>query len=454
MKLISKFSLKRKLNLITISIAFMVLLISAVLSTGYKVYSFRQTMLENLATLAAVTAYNSSAAIVFFDQDSARETLSALKVEPNIVSAAIFDLQGQIFASYGNDHELIEKSRQLIDPDTRYAFDNEHLHMSQPINLDDEQLGTIYIVSNLTKLYQDIKFNAMALSLVVLISVLISYLLSSRLHDLISKPILSMADKMNMVSHDKNYSIRIEKQRNDELGILIEGFNDMLSQIQSRDKRLEKQRDELEDQVKERTAALENQKNELEQALEEIKILTVTDPLTESYNRTYLTDNLPHELKRAKRYRHPISVIMCDIDYFKQINDTYGHQAGDQVLMDFVLCVMDHIRVNVDWVVRYGGEEFLIILPETDLTGALCLGERLRKSVEETEIRTGMESINITASFGVACYTPDSFSPAISPEAMINLADECMYRAKDGGRNRVIGELTRSKESQAHSADC
>ncbi len=141
---------------------------------------------------------------------------------------------------------------------------------------------------------------------------------------------------------------------------------------------------------------------------------------------------------------------MCDIDHFKQINDTYGHMAGDQVLTDFVLSIMDLIRINVDWVVRYGGEEFLIILPETDLEGALCLGERLRRSIEETTIQTQGEEIHITASFGTVCFDPRNPVDMISPEAMINQADEYMYMAKQEGRNRVKGGDLNKKISSPH----
>ena len=116
----------------------------------------------------------------------------------------------------------------------------------------------------------------------------------------------------------------------------------------------------------------------LNKANEEIKTLSITDPLTGCYNRGYLADRFPQELSRARAYKHSLSVVLCDLDHFKKVNDTYGHQAGDEVLKEVVLRIKASVRDNVDWVVRYGGEEFLIVLPETDSMGAYRTAERLK----------------------------------------------------------------------------
>jgi len=173
---------------------------------------------------------------------------------------------------------------------------------------------------------------------------------------------------------------------------------------------------------------------------EEKKALSITDVLTGSYNRTYMTEHLPQEIKRATRYGHPLSVVLCDIDHFKKVNDRYGHLVGDRVLREFVLCLTDLIRSDVDWLARYGGEEFLVVLPETDLKSAINQAERLRRSVSKKDIETHEATVRITASFGVTGFDPEVASEeAVSYETLISCADKFMYQAKEMGRNRVVG---------------
>lgn len=180
-----------------------------------------------------------------------------------------------------------------------------------------------------------------------------------------------------------------------------------------------------------------NLEQSLRSANEEIRLLSIKDPLTGCFNRSYLNERLPQELTRARRYRRPLSLIICDIDHFKNINDKYGHQAGDEVLKEFAARIMSSIRDQVDWIVRYGGEEFLIILPETDAGGTQILAERLRRKITEKTINAGRQTISVTASFGSTCLQSDSQAELYTQESIIRTADALMYEAKESGRNRV-----------------
>lgn len=180
---------------------------------------------------------------------------------------------------------------------------------------------------------------------------------------------------------------------------------------------------------------------ELERSLikanEEIKALSIIDPLTGIYNRRYLLDKLPDEIKRSERYDHNLSMILCDIDHFKSINDNYGHLEGDYVLREFTACLKKSIRDNLDWISRYGGEEFIIVLPETDLEGARVLAERLRIAVSQRTMRLQKKDINITASFGVTCFEGNNNNDNITVETLIKKSDDLLYQAKLEGRDMV-----------------
>ncbi|NNF99267.1 MAG: diguanylate cyclase [Desulfobacteraceae bacterium] len=181
-----------------------------------------------------------------------------------------------------------------------------------------------------------------------------------------------------------------------------------------------------------------NLEKSLKKANDEIRFLSITDPLTGCYNRGYLNERLPKEISRATRYKHPLSVLLCDLDHFKKVNDTHGHQVGDHVLKLFAGCIIGSIRNTVDWAVRYGGEEFLIVLPETNIAGAEAVAERLRRTTENIVIDTEDDSFSITASFGGSGMLCPEVPGLIEMEEMIRKADELLYKAKQEGRNRVL----------------
>ena len=185
-------------------------------------------------------------------------------------------------------------------------------------------------------------------------------------------------------------------------------------------------------------ARLRKKQLSLEKANREIKLLSRTDSLTGCYNRGYLNELLPREITRALRYKRPLALAMCDIDKFKKINDTHGHQCGDEILKKLVQRISEVIRADTDWLARYGGEEFLIVLPETQLENASVLAERLRKNIAKNSIETQGNKISITASFGVTGFNSSNPPQSITPEALIHMADKYLYAAKNQGRNKVI----------------
>lgn len=168
---------------------------------------------------------------------------------------------------------------------------------------------------------------------------------------------------------------------------------------------------------------------ELSAAKKELEGLYVTDRLTNVYNRVKIDEIIEIELKKKKRYVHTFSIILIDIDYFKLVNDTYGHLIGDAILKEFAAILKENVR-NTDYVGRWGGEEFMIISPQTDQSGALSLAEHLKSKIAEFHFTTIGKK---TASFGIATCTEED-----DIQSLIDNADKALYRAKENGRNQVV----------------
>ncbi|PPC89591.1 MAG: GGDEF domain-containing protein [Methylobacter sp.] len=160
--------------------------------------------------------------------------------------------------------------------------------------------------------------------------------------------------------------------------------------------------------------------------------MAYTDPLTRTNNRASFDSALKREISLANRNSNNMSIIFLDIDHFKRINDDYGHSCGDFALASVAGWIKDSLR-DSDLIFRYGGEEFVILLSNTDFNGAKLLAERIRKTIENHTLAYGMDALKITASLGVS-----SLGEGDSAESIIERADTAMYEAKNSGRNRVV----------------
>jgi len=174
----------------------------------------------------------------------------------------------------------------------------------------------------------------------------------------------------------------------------------------------------------------------LREANEKIQLLSITDPLANTFNRRYLNEQLLKEVERARRYHRPLSAVMADIDRFKRINDERGHAAGDEVLRRFADLAKAVLRPS-DWIARYGGEEFVLILPETDAMGGARAAEKLRAACADTPMPLASGDLLVTCSFGVAALSSSKQTDDQAAAAMLKEADAALYQSKNDGRNRV-----------------
>ncbi len=167
---------------------------------------------------------------------------------------------------------------------------------------------------------------------------------------------------------------------------------------------------------------------------EEIYRMTILDGLTGIHNKRYLLEFLERELAGAKRHGHPLSLVMFDLDFFKQVNDQHGHLAGDHVLKEVASRIRGRIR-REDLFARYGGEEFAVVLASTGLDGAVTMAEHLRRLVSDRPVIFDGNPLAVTVSLGVACADGE---PNVDVDGLIKRADDNLYAAKHAGRNRVV----------------
>jgi two-component system, sensor histidine kinase LadS len=190
----------------------------------------------------------------------------------------------------------------------------------------------------------------------------------------------------------------------------------------------------LELRVKERTETLEQTMQALAAVNRQLERISITDALTDLYNRRYFDEQLAIEIKRANRAQKPIAVMFVDLDHFKQINDQYGHSSGDRCLQDVARALQETASRPGDILARYGGEEFVLLLPNTDRQQALGFAERLRQAVEDLVVDVDGVRIAVSASIGLAAWIPAEREPSRN---LLDAADAALYQAKHDGRNQV-----------------
>ena len=294
--------------------------------------------------------------------------------------------------------------------------------------ITEDKLGSIKLqfsnkdYENMLKRNRDITINISVVTFILLI-IFILYVKRVFKHlKRLTKDVLQYDPKKN------NFPLN-RVDGNDEISMVHNAITSMVEKINSYTNMLDKLNLSLEEKVKDRTRKLENSNNEL-------KLLASTDPLTKLFNRRYFTKTSEHILDITKRNNTDLSIIMLDIDDFKSVNDTYGHKVGDDVIVA-VANILEEFSRNSDIVCRFGGEEFIILTPETNFKGAMVVAEKIRLEVENKTININDVELKFTVSIGISQVINDK---DYNIEASIHRADEALYEAKKSGKNKAVNK--------------
>ena len=436
---LGKVSIRWKLTILIVTISTVSLLLASVAFITSDRINSQQTTGKNLHTMAEIIAANSSAALLFRDAMAAQETLGFLNAQQHIQAAVIYGMDETVFASYRKPGLAIEFPDTDIQTETILFWVN-HVELFAHINYEGEQIGIVYLRSDMKAIHDRLVWFLGIVAAVLLMSVLVTFVLSTKLQRIITDPLLRLSAIARQIRTENNYSLRVSGENEDELGNLITDFNAMLDVIQSRDNELMEHRAMLEERVMQRTSELEianaelaTSKSQAEAVAKRMEYHAHHDGLTGLPNRLLLNDRITAELAHARRQQGKLALLFLDLDRFKIINDSLGHAVGDQLLRVIARRLGNCVR-DEDTVARLGGDEFMVLLPR--ISGSSDAGRIARKVIDclVNPISCNGHELHITTSVGISIFPHDG----TDAETLIKHADISMYRAKELGRNKAI----------------
>ncbi len=401
-------SLRGKLTLMmtVTSCLFIVFALVALIALQWWWLSYE--LLTETRTIADDMGDKSAISLVTNDPQQAALLLHDLAGKPGIIKAQLLTSNNELLAEYFPSPGSTTTEELQVPATFRsrgYVFHWQSIEVFEPIIYEGSVVGQLMIQVSLAVINHTlIRYVEIAL-VGFLFYALLVLLIARRLQRMITDPIHSLVQSMLQVSEGKDYSHRVQKQSNDELGRLFDGFNDMLEELERRDLALRKNESHLD-------------------------YLAYHDPLTKLANRLLFHDRLEHSMLRAKRLISRIAILFIDLDRFKYINDSLGHDAGDRVLCVVAERLQGQVR-EADTLARLGGDEFVIILEQLKKTEDLSrFVKKLMKELEQP-ILIAEQKLHVTASIGLSIYPENG----VNADSLMSAADIAMYQAKKNGTN-------------------
>ena len=398
---------------------------------AFRVHSEKQRITEEMrrsgVERSAMVAEAVANLLVGYDYSNMESLAERIVQQQDMQHVIIRNREGKV---------MVSRNKPSVPDQTTLSFESPVIFSSEKIGQVDLQISLARMEAEIYRTYLNVileqAFFGLFLGLLI-------YFGASRV---IVKPIARISEHMKDIINGKAESLpeELDIRSNDEIGDLARIFNNLNQKVFQAQQRLREKIDlagsalmKTNDQLQQRSQELENRTQDLEKALTLLEKLAVTDSLTDLRNRRYFDDNLAATFARAQRFDEAICLILLDVDFFKQINDTYGHAAGDTVLQALARAFKTRTR-ETDIAARLGGDEFAFLLYRTQREEGIVFANAILAMLREMPFNFHDQEVTIGLSIGVACNRDDIHSI----EALYGAADEALYEAKRRGRNQVV----------------